>query len=656
MVVARAETGESQVYRTAGLVLQSRDLPVAAAPSLFRRLPPGAGGGDGGIGGQGASETLLSDGAPNGVVGGATRGALSLTQSAVGGDGGFGLARGGAAGNATSILLGNNPSLAITYRLSANATGGNGGSGQARSGSPGGVAVATTTAASLVARGTVGASSGAVGGEGGITGTESPGANGEPGGDSTANSSAVESGSRGTASAASSALGGMGHTAAGAGGEGGTATASAAAQAINRGTAAASVDATGGSGGDGGRAGGAGGDANATAGAIASGSAAAKALATGGAGGGDSLTTTGAGGSANASAQSSALANGPSLATPTATGGAGGMLFAGHGGAGGHATAASESNAMGAGTATATATATGGVGPGPARMGGAGGNATATANSTAFGSGAATATASAMGGAGGQSVNGGISGATGSANASSTAKTAKGALAHAQSTAIGSSGQAQSTALTSYSFVRVQSAAVAQVGGAATTSAIAQGGGSGQAFANPGQTAYAFSTDLPDKAYSATLIDGAHDVAGALLGPRDTVFGTAVLGANYAADGGGESHTYSATSTFDFGYGGDLLLGLISSREEGFAGGLGFQSLEFTITADGVEILDTTFRSLSIAESFFKDSVLEPVREEVESTESFVIHCRHRDSGGLRCGRTRTGVVTTAGDCAIRAT
>ena len=111
-------------------------------------------------------------------------------------------------------------------------------------------------------------------------------------------------------------------------------------------------------------------------------------------------------------------------------------------------------------------------------------------------------------------------------------------MAQAQSTAVGSSGQAQSTALTSYSFVKVQSAAVAQVGSTATTNAIAQGG-SGQAFANPGQTAYAFSTALPDKAYSATLIDGAHDVAGALLGPRDTVFGTAILGANYAADGGG---------------------------------------------------------------------------------------------------------------------
>ena len=40
---------------------------------------------------------------------------------------------------------------------------------------------------------------------------------------------------------------------------------------------------------------------------------------------------------------------------------------------------------------------------------------------------------------------------------------------------------------------------------------------------------------------AATLIDGASDVASALLGPRAAVFGTAILGANYAPDGAGES-------------------------------------------------------------------------------------------------------------------
>jgi hypothetical protein len=217
--------------------------------------------------------------------------------------------------------------------------------------------------------------------------------------------------------------------------------------------------------------------------------------------------------------------------------------------------------------------------------GGNGGDATALANASATGGGTASATAVATGGVGG---TGSVPGATGAANATSTAGTAQGALAQAQSTALGSSGQAQSTALTSYSFVKVQSAAVASVGSTATTNAIAQGGGSGQVFANPGQTAYAFSTALPDKADAATLIGGASNVASALLGPRDQVFGTAILGANYAADGGGESNTYSATSTFDFGYDGDLQLGLIDDQLTGFAGGQGFQSMEFTIDANGV--------------------------------------------------------------------
>jgi hypothetical protein len=246
----------------------------------------------------------------------------------------------------------------------------------------------------------------------------------------------------------------------------------------------------------------------------------------------------------------------------------------------------------GTGNATSSAAATGGAGgadpQGSEDLAGNGGTATATANAGAAGGGTAKANAVATGGAGGA---GSFPGATGAANATANATTAKGALAQAQSTAVGSSGQAQSTALTSYSFVKVHSAAVAQVGSTATpTNAIAQGGGSGQAFVNPGQTAYAFSTAIPDKAYSATLIDGVSNVAGALLGPRDMVFGTSILGANYATDGGGASHTYSCSSTFDFGYGGDLMLGLVDDQHVGFPGGLGFQSMEFTILDNGVEI------------------------------------------------------------------
>ena len=221
-----------------------------------------------------------------------------------------------------------------------------------------------------------------------------------------------------------------------------------------------------------------------------------------------------------------------------------------------------------------------------------------------------TATATATGGPRGVPFDG-PAGTDGAANASSTATTDHGAIAQAQSTAVGSSGKAQSTAGTSFTNVEVQSTATAPTGSTATTNAIAQAGGAGQAFGNPGQTAYAFAVGDPDKAYATSLIGGASTVADALLGPRDAVFGAAILGANYASDGGGESHTYSAAATFDFGYGGDVLLGLIDNQETGFDSGLGFQSIEFYVIADGVKILDQTFASLALADSFFQDQVID---------------------------------------------
>jgi hypothetical protein len=363
--------------------------------------------------------------------------------------------------------------------------------------------------------------------------------------------------------------------------------------------------------------GGSGGSASAGSAATSNGfgEASSSATATGGAGG-NGFSTGGFGGAGgaggNAQANSAATSGGSGASsTATATAGAGGSLGGSEGGsiefggAGGDADANSMASSRGAGNASSSASAIGGASGGSLSQGGNGGSATAMVKASAAGGGTAIANAVATAGAGG-----GPLGASGAANATSSAETAKGALAQAQSTAVGSSGQSQSTAKTGLASMKVQSAALAQVGSTATTNAIAQGG-SGQTFANPGQTAYAFATALPDKAYSATLIDGAHNVAGALLGPRDVVFGTAILGANYAADADGESHTYSTTSTFDFGYRGDVLLGLIGSQEDGFAGGLGFQSLEFTITADGVEIFDSTFRSLSIAESFFRDNVID---------------------------------------------
>jgi hypothetical protein len=185
-------------------------------------------------------------------------------------------------------------------------------------------------------------------------------------------------------------------------------------------------------------------------------------------------------------------------------------------------------------------------------------------------------------------------------------------LGQAQSTAVGSSGQAQSTAQTNVSRVTlVQATATVSMGGTATTNAIAQGGGAGQLLGNPGQTAYAMATGLPSKTYLTTLIGGAGSVATALLGPRDVVFGSAIMGANYAPDGGGASLTYSATSTFDFAYRGDLLLGLIGDEQVGFAGGVGFQSLEFNVLANGAKIDDWTFSDLTSAESFFQNNAVD---------------------------------------------
>ena len=88
------------------------------------------------------------------------------------------------------------------------------------------------------------------------------------------------------------------------------------------------------------------------------------------------------------------------------------------------------------------------------------------------------------------------------------------------------------------------------------------------------------------------------------------MLGAAFIGANYPSDGGGESQTFGATATFDLFYQGDLLLGLIDDQQTGFTDGLGFESLEFYVIANGVEVLDQTFSTLLAAESFFQDDVI----------------------------------------------
>ena len=112
-------------------------------------------------------------------------------------------------------------------------------------------------------------------------------------------------------------------------------------------------------------------------------------------------------------------------------------------------------------------------------------------------------------------------------------------------------------------------------------------GGSGQSFVKPDNSAYAFSTVLPNKADVARLIGGASNVASAFLGPRDMVFGTAILGNNDFPDGPVDSFTFSESSSFDFAYRGDLLLGLIEG--------------DFSVIINGVQVL---------AEEFVDDGVI----------------------------------------------
>jgi hypothetical protein len=109
----------------------------------------------------------------------------------------------------------------------------------------------------------------------------------------------------------------------------------------------------------------------------------------------------------------------------------------------------------------------------------------------------------------------------------------------------------------------------------AMADAIAQGGSS-QTSLDLGVVG-AISVALPGKAYATTLIGSASNVADALLGPDDKIFGTAIL------EGGG-------TSTFDFSFRGDLILGDISDNSVINLGFIG-PNVNWTIEGDGVFVL-----------------------------------------------------------------
>ena len=271
-----------------------------------------------------------------------------------------------------------------------------------------------------------------------------------------------------------------------------------------------------------------------------------SAFATGGNGGNGGNVPgngTGAPGGAARAMAATAVNSGSAEADATAIGGNGGNIGGNNQNDGYGSSASANSTAVtnGSGDASSSANATGGA-TGFGDFGFAG-SAFAVADAAAAGGGKAAAAAFATGG-----ICNTVCVPFNGANATSNAETVKGAMADAQSIAISGElpdnyenapGVASSTAKTSFASVSVQSSALAKPGVvnsegggasggvAATTDAIAQGG-SGQAFANPGETAYAFSTALPDKAYATSLIDGAGNVSSALLEPRDLLFGTAI--------------------------------------------------------------------------------------------------------------------------------
>jgi hypothetical protein len=298
--------------------------------------------------------------------------------------------------------------------------------------------------------------------------------------------------------------------------------------------------------------------------ALATGSAQANADAQGGNGGGGGAQTCcgffgsdgngGNGGSGAASATGKSRRGGVTVSA-SATGGNGGGANAGFSGSGGDASATSTA-LSGSGEALSSADAKGGVGFGG--FGSSGGSATATANAWTTAGGLAKSVAVAMGG-----TNGPL--AFGTANATSTATSAS-SVGNIRSTD-------QAVASMSTGYVT------------ATTNAVAQAGGLGQSFITPDQSVYAFSTARPDEPDLATLIDGASIVSSAFLGPRDMVFGTSILGINYFP---GDNFTYTASSTFDFNYQGDLFLGLVDGNAD------------FRVIINGVQIVDESFISDSV--------------------------------------------------------
>jgi hypothetical protein len=289
-------------------------------------------------------------------------------------------------------------------------------------------------------------------------------------------------------------------------------------------------------------------------------------------------------------------------ATANATGGNGGSIGAGSLGAGsngGTSTATVSATSTGVGTVGATANAVGGNGgAASAGPGGLGGN--TIANATAVGNGSTSATATADGGNGSaRSIFG-----SGVANASAT----------------GTSGTSAANALSAGGpLINMEAHSSAPVSGlsrAAARSGIAAN--VMDAASATGLEAAAFASGLPTDAQALTLFAGNGNIKNhfniatdSVAGATSDIFGTLTFGGSNTEGGSAASRVFTSTATYAIDLGGltqrqDLIVGLLDTVVEG----VGFDSMTFQISREGVMVVNQTFATVADAVNFLDGKAL----------------------------------------------
>lgn len=357
-----------------------------------------------------------------------------------------------------------------------------------------------------------------------------------------------------------------------------------------------------------------GGSANATSAATAGGvgagrGATASATATGPAGHNNpslSMVAGGDGAPATAAATATSSNAAPAGATATATAGNGGLGVAfsisAPGSNGGTATATAMGSVGGITSLTLNANASGGNAPGPSY--GNGGSATAQSSGTTGGAASIAATA-----------RGGLSGAEGlavglSGNASATAS---GTAASGTLRADAQTGRGGSTTFIENRIATISAVATAPLGGSAAT-ALAQARLGVAAPSTSGlfsRQSTAFGIGAPLATDVNTVFSG-NPKATARFDPtiaaQSLVLGVVAAGSS-ATTGLTLNSTISTSINLSAIQSTDqkvLQLALLNPQTQG----LGFDTLRFRVTREGAVVIDQSFVSLSSAQAYFSDQVL----------------------------------------------